>query len=633
MQNAVVSYWLRKLEKEGKAHGDFRTQAADAYDAYFDEEKSGRKNLYPLFWSNVSLLHGAIYSATPAPDVRKRYEDPQQAPPQGQQGQPGQTVAISPHKAIATCLERSIEYILDTEDFNGHADRMVDDYLIAGMGTPWVEYDAKVSPDSEGSVEIALQTMRMVHVAWSRFHWEPCKDWEDCDWIARDHYLSRKEVKQQFNVEPEGDGTRPDGEKMKSDKYETQYLVHEIFYRPTRTVYVLGEAFDTPLEVRPDKLNLAGFYPCPKPLFANLKSKELIPKPDYCFYKEQCDYINRITQRIHNITRQIKDVGFYDAQLSELAQLTTAEDGTMVPIAALAERLALSGGGWEAVVAKLPIADKVAVIQALLNLRDQAEKKVDQINGISDILRGSSDPRETKGAQQLKGQYANLRIARRQKAVDRVLRDVFRLFAEIISEHFTPEQIYLMSGVQVTPEMQAIMKSDVGRTFAIDVESDSTVAADDNADKANTLEMLQTLTGYANQMLPAIQQGVMPADLGKEIMLLAAGSFKSGKNLEDAINALPGNAQQMAQLTQAAQQAQQQVAQLTKQLQEVQQQLGQVDQQEQARKNAATQADMQGKQAEAGKDMTTANLNQARTITEHQKAAQAAQMGQVLPFP
>jgi len=607
VKNAVVTYWLRKIEREEKAHDEWRKEARDASKAYHDEERNGLKNLFPMFWANVNILHAALYSATPKPDVRKRNSAGPQDP-------------VS--KAVAQCIERCITFILDTEDFNGAAHRIVDDYLVAALGVPWVEYDAVVNSDDNGPTEIALQRTSMAHVPWERFHWEPSQTWEDCDWIAREHFLTRNEVQQQFNAEPSGEaGTMKPEDKPKADKYESQFKIYEIWYRPKRMVYVIGQDFDKPLEVRADKLRLKDFYPCPKPLFANLKSKELIPKPDYCSYSAQCDEMNILTARITSITRQIKVGGFYDAQMAELAQLSNASDGTLVPIANLAERIGAANGHLDTVIAQLPIDDKVKVVQTLMQMREQTKATAYEINGISDIVRGVSDPNETNGAQQLKGHYANLRTKRRQMDLDRAFRDVFRLFAEIICEHFTPEQIYLMSGTEITPQMQAVMKSDLGRAFAIDVESDSTVAADDQENKQATMDMVSTMSGLLSNVLPAMQQGAMPADVGKELILAAVGSFKSGKNLEDALQALPGTQQQLAQQNQQVQQLQQQLEQCQKQLQDAQQQLGQVDQRDQARKDFEAQSKAQGTQAEAVKDGTTAQLNMARTAEAHAKAA------------
>jgi hypothetical protein len=96
-------------------------------------------------------------------------------------------------------------------------------------------------------------------VPWSRFLWEPGKDWQDVDWVARDHYLTRDEIREQFGKEPGGVGggqKKADDKRGGVKKYATCYRVSEIWYRPKRLVYVIGWDFEEPLEVRPDALNL-----------------------------------------------------------------------------------------------------------------------------------------------------------------------------------------------------------------------------------------------------------------------------------------------------------------------------------------------------------------------------------------
>lgn len=613
---SLVVYWFKKLRREEKAHEKFRKAAMAAEQAYFDERKDGKTNLYPIFWSNVNTLHSAMYQHTPKADVRPRYtfEGPQ--------------AALA--KQAATLVERGLTYVLDTTDFSDVADRVIDDFLVSALGVPWVEYDAKVDRDEQGEpTEIALQTVRMCQVPWSHFHWEPGKDWADCDWVAKDDYLTAAEIKAQFKKESVGDGGQRK-DKVEADKYATTFRVVSVYYRPKRTVYVVCDEFEQPLEIRQDKLNLQGFYPCPPPIMSNVRSSDLVPKPDYSFYDHQCDYINRLTQRIQNITDQLKVAGFYDAQLAELGQLENAEDGTMVPVKNLLERLNSANGAasFDRVVAQLPLVDKATVLGQLHDLREKAKSEVYEITGISDIVRGVTVASETMGAQQIKGQWAQVRIARRKRQVNDAMRGVFRIMAEIMAEHFTPQTWLLMTGLQPDPQVLAALKQDVSRTLLIDVETDSTVAADDQAEREQRLTMLKEVTPFLQNLLPAVQSGQMDADLVKELLMTAVGGFKYGKALEDVLARLPGAQQQLGQMQQQGQQAQMQVQQLQQQLQAVQQQLqqvmGQQAQLEAAEAQAdiqATQADAQAKQAVAGANIELIRAKTQATLLQAQAKA------------
>lgn len=597
----LVGYWFGKIRREEKAHKDFREAAKAATKAYFDDRDDGLKNLYPLFWSNVNTLHSALFQHNPKPDVRPRYTF------EGPQAQ----IA----KLCATLVERGLSYAIDTTDFADTADRVIDDFLVAGLGVPWVEYDAKVDRDESGEpVAIALQTVKLTFKPWSRFHWEPGKAWEDVDWVACDDYLTASEIKRQFGKDPRGEGSRSP-EKTPESKYAETFRVVTVYYRPRRMIYVICEEFDGPLEVRKDALNLSGFYPCPAPMMANVRSNALVPKPDYAFYTAQCDYINRLTQRIHNITTQLKVAAFYDAAVPELAELAGADDGKLVPVTGLLARLQSAAGAatFDKVLAYLPLEEKAVVLAKLYELREQAKAEVYEITGISDIVRGQTVASETASAQQLKGQWAQVRIARRKRQVNDALRGVFRIMAEIMAEHFTPESWMLATGMQVPPQALALLKQDLSRTLLIDVETDSTVAVDDQAEQEQRLMMLERVTPFLQNLMPAIQQGVLPADLVKEMLIVAVGGFKYGRTLEDVLMGLPGTQQQLGQLTQQVQQGQMQAQQLQEQVAQLQQALQQAQAPEQQAKAMKAQADAQGAQADIAKTQADIQLVNAKT--------------------
>lgn len=614
--SGTVQYWVGKIQKEEKAHDDFRKAAEDAEREYFDERKDGKKQLFNLFYSTVNTLQARLFSRVPVPDVRRRYDVPPGSPPELQQmAQAG--------KQAAQLIERALAYTIDTSPFFTNADQAVTDYLVAGLGVPRVKYEAQVQRDEQGNpLAIALQKVLLSHVPWRRFHWEPGKSWEDCDWIGIDDYLTKGELQRQFNKAPDGEAseTRKDGDKTGADKYEPLFRVTEVFYRPTRTVYVICWSCSEPLEVRKDALNLEGFYPVPRPMFANVRSRELVPTPDHFFNANSYAYINRLVQRIQAITGQIKASGFYDAQLGELSSVANADDGVYVPISNLAERLASTGvADFNKVMATLPLKEKVEVVRELQNLLLAEKARLDEANGIADIVRGTTNPNETMGAQQIKNNWASLRLARKTGEVQRCMRDAFRLMAEIIGEHFTAESLFLMTGMQVPQPVLQILKSDLGRTLAIDVETDSTVAMEDEAEKAQRLEFFNFFTGFVKDAVPAIQSGMLPADLAKELLLFVTGSFKQGRQFEDAVQGLPGSAQQLGQMNQQIQQLNGQLQACQKQLQSAHQQIAQHDQTQQQVDAMKAQGQMAGAQAKnVATQQKAANDSQRNEINAYQ---------------
>ena len=482
------------------------------------------------------------------------------------------------------------------------------------MGVPWVRYEAKVE-EGEFGPEIVSQGVVLEHVPWSRFHWEPGKSWKQVDWIAIDHYLTKRELMDQFGKEPDRDVEATSND----DNKHCPYRVTEVYFRPTRTIYVVGWQFDELLETREDKLGLKGFYPCPRPMMANITSAELKPMPDHYFNKASFDYVNKLTKRIQSITEQIKVAGAYDASLTELGGLANVDDGVFIPIPDLLARLQNSSiADFNKVIAHLPLKEKVEVVRELQALLVAEKQRLDEANGLSDIVRGSTDPNETATAQQIKGNWASLRLSHKAGEVNRALRDCLRIMGEVMAEHFRPEQFYIMTGQQPTPQVMQVLKSDIGRTLSIDIETDSTIALDDEADKSARIEFLNYIVPLYQNIAPLVQQGQFPADVFKATISFALKSFKHGRELEDALEAAPDSQQQLAQLTGQLQQTQQQMQQLQQQNQQMVQQLQQAQGQEGQIKLQTAQVKAQADQMKAGASVQKTQMDMRRDIQRAQ---------------
>ena len=637
---AVKDRWIGRISRERKTHKKWRDQAIKAEEAYRDElresgSESAKPNPFPIFWSTIQITTAAIFAKSPKPDVRKRYSD---------QG--------SSDDRIAQAVQRGLEFTIDTTGFGDHGRRIVDDYLVGGLGIAKVELDTEIGqgpvidpttqqpmigPDGQPMMQkmIKRQSLKLRHFHWSKFGWEPGKDWEACDWVRFEHDMTAAEVKERFGVVVERGVTKPEGglSPIKQNQYQDTMSVHEIWDRKKRQQLFITDSHGEPLEVNDDPLKLQDFYPCPKPIMLNVKADELVPKPDYQFVQKQCENIQRLTSRIHALTKQIKDVGFYDAQLTELAQLAAANDGTLIPIKNLRERLNTDGkADFNQVVATRDNTDKVLVLREMIAQRDVEKNALFEALGIADIVRGATVASETAAAQTIKSQWANVRIGPKVQAVSFFFRDVFRIMGEVIAEHFEPEQLNKMSGMQLTPEEIGVLKEDLGRNYAIDIEADSTMAQDDSEEKGLRLEMVKAMTDYMGVLLPLAQQNMMPAEIVKQTLLFVLRSFKYGRQLEETINQLPDSVAQLQKLNTDLQSSQQQLQQAQQQGQELQGKMGQIDQAENARKDAVAGVDNEYKAAQTEKVRADTGVVNAQAGAEsavqgsHEQAQEGMQM-------
>jgi hypothetical protein len=190
-------------------------------------------------------------------------------------------------------------------------------------------------------------------------------------------------------------------------------------------------------------------------------------------------------------------------------------------------------GGFRGTIDFVPIESTAQVLVGMYQERIRLIQSIFELTGISDIQRGSSDPRETKGAQMLKAQFSSLRLMPRQKKVQRFVRDIFRLMAEVIGEVFSPETMTKMTGIPVTQEILDLLRDD--DSYQIEVETDSTVLPDEAADKAAVAEYLQAIGGF----MQLTAQGGIPREVALKILLWASRRFKVSREIEDLIEALP----------------------------------------------------------------------------------------------
>lgn len=632
----LVRKWVAELTIAEKAQKDWMEEGQQVYDLY--ESQSQQASNYNILWSNTEVLRPAIYNSTPVPDCRRRFRD--------------QDVL---GKAVAQVMERALSYSFDIYDFDGGMQAAVLDCLLPGRGVKRVRYVPKFAPlptaaplaqeianpasglpadvpatavpqpattglplmPEQGMSapppisQVAPTPGEMVydqqalceHVQWKNFRHGPGKTWSEVPWVAFDHDLSFDELVSMFGEEvartvPLAD-VDPDmkvGDKQVTEMFRTA-KVHEIWDKSTGSVlFIHKQKADAPCLAVPDPLRLQGFFCCPRPLYAIENSTKLTPTPLYRLYKQQAAALNKISRRIDVITEAMKVRGMYAANISEVASLLASGDNDMTPIANVTEIAA--AGGLDKAIWIMPVEKLIVVLTGLYQAREQLKQAIYELTGISDIVRGSTDPNETKGAQVLKSQWGTLRLQRLQREVQRFARDLVRMTGEIIAQQFSQQQLAAITGLefptaeekmqaqqqmelaqmpqvhpmtgqpmapQVPPpelleilekptweEIMAVLQSDEMRQYKVDVETDSTVAETVDRDMKGLSEILGALGQFIQTVAPLVQSGVMPIEAAREIALAIVRRAKLGSAVEDQISQIGNQQQQMGMQQQQA---------------------------------------------------------------------------------
>lgn len=574
----VAQQWLREIELSSTWEKEFRTRGKKIVERYRSDKETEAKNRFNILYANTEVKKGVIYNRPPTPDVRRRYNSND---PVG--------------RAAADVLAKALSYSIDAGDMDSALKDCVQDALLPGRGTLRIRYkptfqqaqrqtDAKPMGYSDdgtpqyaedafeqnGQMFVNEQYDQLVYeevyadyVEWEWVRFSPCRKWSQLRWVAFGELLTREELIEQFG--DTGRFVKLDySDQGKADDEGKKALVWMIWNKLDRKVYVISSGYeDGAIAVVEDPLRLEQFFPIPKPLAFLETTNKFTPVPEFLEYQAQANELDRITSRIAALTDALKLRGIYDAGQPELRQLATASDNELIPVnnyAALSEK-----GGLPALVQWMDIKQIAEVLSGLYVQRDQVKSVIYEITGISDILRGDSDSKETATAQSIKAQYGNSRIGPQQQNVQYFARDAIRLMAEVIAEHFDPQTLAAMTGVELATaeqKQQAVMQAQQSgdqqamadaqgmvtwddvvnllrneklRCFRIDVETDSTIAPDDQAEKANVAEMIEALGSLSEKFFPAVQSGAMSFDFFKSLLLFAMRRFRASKEIEEQI--------------------------------------------------------------------------------------------------
>ncbi|MGO6845772.1 hypothetical protein ACC764_10170 [Rhizobium ruizarguesonis] len=444
------------------------------------------------------------------------------------------------------------------------------------------------------------------YVHWSDFLHSPARRWKDVTWVARRVPMTDEEMEKRFgpdamtSLQAQAAGSNKGTNQSERAENEGKTHVWEIWCKSENYTVWIADGAPVALEVSEPPLDLTHFWPCPRPAYGTMSTSSLIPVPDYVYYQQQCDEIDLLTKRVNKLTDQLRLKVFYpsgDGAISPAIEkaMRPENDTVMVPIP---EWAAFTDKGGSKAIVTLPIDEVQKVIIACIQARKQLIEDVYQITGISDIVRGDTQASETATAQRIKSQWGSIRIRDRQSELARFARDIIRLAGEIICDQFQPETLMLVSGIklptmaekqqvqmqmqqmqmaaqqaaaraeqmgqsappppQMPPQLQQMMqqpaidevvqllRNDSIRGFQIDIETDSTIEPDEDAEKQRRMEFVQMIGGFLQQAGAMAQQNPMLVPVMVETLLFAARGFRAGRQLESTLE------QVGAQLSEAA---------------------------------------------------------------------------------
>ena len=543
--------WQTEIEAASKELGPFHKDANRITQRYLDKRDAyGRdESKVNLFWSTMQVLLSMLYARPPKADVSRSWQDYDD------------DVA----RVAGTILQRMLNRSFDdnVSPWDAHVRQGIEDWLVVGMGQIWLRYEVEteeyevpavfdgfgqeLSP-AQMAERITNEEAACDYIYWEDFFWSPARTWGEVRWVARRVYMTKDQLAARFGEEiarivPLSGNTKPKDVNDQTTKFDpwSKAEVFEIWCKEKRKVYWYAKGCDVILDVKDDPLGLDGFFPCPKPVVANVTSSNFQPRADYVFAQDQFNELDEINTRITWLTRAAKVVGVYDKSAEGIQRVfNQGSENQLIPVdnwAMFAER-----GGIKGQVDWIPIQDVVNAIDHLRQYRQDKVMQIYEVLGISDIMRGSSKASETAAAQQIKAQFGSTRIQLKQFYIAEWITGALRIKAEIICKHFQPETIIRRSNIERTPDaqyaMQAIqlLKDEELAEYRINIEADSMAALDWAAERDAAVQFMQGLGAFISQVAPMAQQVPGAAPVLLSLLQWSVSKFRVSTQIEGVLD-------------------------------------------------------------------------------------------------
>lgn len=568
---SLVKDWMKDINDALKREKKYREIGQKCVKLY--EAKNPEQVPFNILYSNVETLAPAVYNARPIPIVTRRYKD---ADPLG--------------KAVSEVSTRTLKFLIDTEgrDYDTYDDLMqpaVLDALITNRGLTRFRYMAR-----EG---LLPECVYGEAVRWDKFFHGYARTWKKVPWIGFEWDMSKDELKKNFpkaklaDLRFTANQEDSDGEEKAEDRDELAgvktYKVYEIWDKITGKVLFISPCCpDEPLRYVDDPLGLSGFFPIPRPLNFMRKVTTLVPTPLYQQYAQQAQELNELTRRLKAIIKAVKYRGMYNSTVEGIEKMLTADDNDFVPVENMQSMP--DNTGMDKLIYNVPVNDLVQTAQSLYQQRESCKQVIYEITGISDILRGASVASETATAQNIKNQWGTLRLKKMQKEVQRYCRESLAIMLEIAAARFEIKTLQQMTGLpfltnenkqkiqaqqqqaqmmaqmaqqagqQAPPppefppevqaamaapsweEIEAVLQNDVILHYKTDIETNSTIDAEAAQDKSDIAELMNAISQFLNGVAPLVEQGALPIEVAKAMLMTVTRRFNFGTELEDALN-------------------------------------------------------------------------------------------------
>jgi hypothetical protein len=548
----LAQRWGTEISASKQELRKFHDDAKKIVHRYLDKRDDFGKDSSKvnLFWSTMKVLFSMLYARPPKADVSRAFQDADD----------------DQARVAGTMLQRMLNRGFDDDfsSWDSTARNGIEDWLVVGMGQMWLRYDVEteayevpevVEPMTGTVLSPATQAERIVkedapcdYVYWEDFFWSPARTWGEVRWVARRVYMTKDQLVARFGEEIARivPMTRQASKDSQQDKPQhdpwNKAEVFEIWCKENKKVYWYSQGAEVILDVKDDPLGLENFFPCPKPLAANVTTTNFMPRADYIFAQDQFNELDEINTRITWLTRAAKVAGVYDKTAGDSVgrMFSQASENQLVPVDNWA--MFAEAGGVKGKIDFAPIDQIVNCIERLRQYRQDKVMQIYEVLGVSDVMRGSSKASETATAQQIKAQFGSTRVQLSQFYIAQWISEGLRIKAEIICKHFQPETIIKRSNILRTPDAPfaeaavQLLKDERSTEYRINIEADSMAALDWAAERDAAVQFMQGLGAFISQVAPMAQQAPEAGPYLMKLLQWSVSKFRVSTEIESVLD-------------------------------------------------------------------------------------------------
>ena len=650
--------WEIELKAGLKAQERWHKRANRVVNRYTAGDRADTENFtfqLNLFYSNIQTTQAMMFGRLPEISIDRRNTD----------------FGDDAARVASSILQRMLQADIGkpNDQYSTSLKLNLQDRLITGLGVARVRYemdketretaeqlDMNGQVVAEGFSEEVITSERapLDYVHWRDCAWSPCRTWSELRWFGFKEMMTRDQLVERFGKEmgeaiPLTKTTRiVEDESLQEEAADSfkRGEVWEIWDKDKKQVVWYCADYEKLLDVKPDPFGLTGFFPVPRPMASNLTTSAYMPIPDFTMAQDLYNEIDNLETRIACVSMAILDSGVYNSAIDGVKRmLVEGVENDLIPVDNWA--VFSENGGMQGVIDWLPIETIAGVLNQLIARRNDCKSQLFEISGMSDIMRGaaaSAGGPVSATERALEARFASVRIAALQDEFSTYATDLIRLRAEIISKHFSPEQIVKQSNILNTPDGQdqqliqqavELIKNSQELVWRVQVRPESVAMVDFAALKQERTEYLMAVSQFLQSSGPLIEKEPASAPMLMEMLKWGLAGFKGSQDIEGVIDrAMEQMAQKLAQpqeqqpdpeaqkmqmqmqLEQTKSQAAMQLEQAKNQgAMQLEQQSLQIDMQ---RIQAELQAKIQEKQADIQQDITKEKAQLEANTTEEQ---------------